>query len=284
MLVIAIVIWQSLRPIMQLADHLDARRADDLHQLSLECTPRELHPFIASINRLLERIHTMVDQQRKFVADAAHELRTPITALSLQAENLDKVDLPEEGHRRLAILRDGARRTAHLLDQLLALARYDIGQPPELAVTALDRCAKGVVAEVLPDATSRGIDLGFEMIQSLSVKADPVMLAAVIRNIIDNALRYTPRGGRIDISIVGDGATAVLQIRDSGPGIPPGDLDRIFEPFFRGSRPAADGTGLGLSIVKRIVDRLNGSVAVENIADECRSGLQVVISLPIASE
>jgi len=121
MLVIAIVVWQSLRPMVQLASQLDARRPDDLSKLSEEGTPRELHPFIASINRLLDRIHTMMDQQRRFIADAAHELRTPITAISLQAENLNQVELPPESRDRLAALKNGARRTAHLLEQLLAV-------------------------------------------------------------------------------------------------------------------------------------------------------------------
>ena len=112
MLVIAIVVWQSLRPMTELAGQLDVRRSDDLSRLPLKGTPRELHPFIASINRLLERIQTMMDQQRRFIADAAHELRTPITAISLQAENLSQVELPAESRDRLIALKNGARRTA----------------------------------------------------------------------------------------------------------------------------------------------------------------------------
>src|SRR6202165_990668 len=122
-LAIALVVWQSLRPMVQLAGQLDARRPDDLSRLSQEGTPRELHPFIASINRLLERIRNLMDQQRRFVADAAHELRTPITAISLQAENLSQVELPPDSRDRLGGRKNGARRTAHLLEQLLALGR-----------------------------------------------------------------------------------------------------------------------------------------------------------------
>lgn len=281
MLMIVFVIWQSLRPMIQLAGQLDARQADDLDKLSLESMPRELHPFIASINRLLERIDAMLDQQRRFIADAAHELRTPITALSLQAENLGQVELPEEGRKRLAILNDGARRTKRLLDQLLALARYDVNRPVDASNTALDLCAKDVVADLLPRALSRGIDLGFDVFEPVTVRGEPIMLAAVIRNLIDNALQFTPRGGRVNVRISRDGINAILEIRDTGPGIPPTDLDRIFEPFFRGSRPSADGTGLGLSIVKRIVQRLNGSVTLANITDKGQSGLRVMVSLPV---
>jgi two-component system OmpR family sensor kinase len=283
MLVIAIVIRQTLRPMSLLAARLDARPADHLEILPLEGTPAELHPFIASINRLLERIHTMIDQQRRFIADAAHELRTPITALSLQAENLDQVELPPESRDRIAALKNGARRTAHLLEQLLALARYDMGRVPDAPVTSLDRCTKEVVSDLLPKAADRGIDLGFEVVEPLFVKGDPVMLTTLIRNVVDNALRHTLEGGRIDIGVYREDGRAMLQIEDTGTGIPEADLKRMFEPFVRGSRPADDGTGLGLSIVKRIVERLNGSVTLENVVAPDHSGLRVIVSLPFAA-
>ncbi len=280
MFVIAIVIWQSMKPMIKLAEHLDARRSDDLNKLPLEGTPRELHPFITSINRLFDRIHAMMDQQRRFIADAAHELRTPITALSLQAENLDQIGLPSDSRERLAALKKGMGRTKHLLDQLLTLARYDVSRPSENVITNLERCAKDVVVDLLPEAASRGIDLGFDVIESVSVRGEPAMLAAVIRNLANNSLQATPRGGRIDIEIRGDGIKAVIEIRDTGPGIPPSDLDRIFEPFFRGSRPATDGTGLGLSIVKRIVDQIGGSITLKNIAGNGHTGLCAVVRVP----
>jgi two-component system OmpR family sensor kinase len=277
LLVIAIVVWQSLRPMVQLAGQLDTRRPDDLSPISLEGTPRELHPFIGSINRLLGRIHTMMEQQRRFVADAAHELRTPITAISLQAENLSQVQLPPDSGERLTALKNGARRTTHLLDQLLALARYEMDRPVEIPVTSLDGCAKEVVSDLMPAAADRGIDLGFERIEPSPVRGEPAMLISVIHNLLENALRHTPQGGRVDIGIYHSGECVILRIEDSGPGIPAVDLERIFEPFFRGTRPAGDGTGLGLSIVKRIVDRLSGSVALENVA---KAGLRVSVRLP----
>ena len=140
--VFAIVIRRSLRPVSDLAARLDARRTDDLAEMEIGGTPAELHPFIGSINRLFVRIQTTMEQQRRFIADAAHELRTPITALSLQAENLEQIDMSPDGQGRLARLRDGARRTAHLLDQLLALARYDASPTTDRATAELDVCAK----------------------------------------------------------------------------------------------------------------------------------------------
>jgi two-component system OmpR family sensor kinase len=279
LLVTALVIARSLRPMVRLAGDLDLRRADEITPLPLADMPSELHPFIASINGLLERMKLMMDQQRRFIADAAHELRTPITALSLQAENLAPVDLPEEARQRLAALQEGMRRTKHLLEQLLALARHEASPSSEVALVPLDRTVKDLVADVLPDAARKGIDLGFEMIEPLATRGEPVMIATMIRNLLDNAVRFTPRGGRVDVGVYREGSEAVVQIEDSGPGIPPADIGRIFEPFFRGSRPSEDGTGLGLSIVKRIVDRLDGSVVLENISGAGQTGLRATVRL-----
>ena len=278
MLVVMIVVRRTLRPVAQLAARLDARPADDFGALAFDGTPDELHPFIASINHLLERVQTLIDQQRRFIADAAHELRTPITAMSLQAENLTQVELPPDSRGRLSALINGARRTAHLLDQLLALARYDIGRAPEAPVTSLDACTMEVVADLLPKAAERGIDLGFEIVEPLLVRGEPAMLASVVHNLIDNALRHTPEGGRIDIGVYRDGEHVVLQIEDTGPGISPADHKRVFEPFVRGDQAPEGGTGLGLSIVKRIVERLKGSVVLENVP---KSGLRATVSLPV---
>jgi two-component system, OmpR family, sensor kinase len=283
LLVTALVIARSLRPMVRLAADLDSRRADDMTPLSLVGTPGELQPFIASINGLLQRMNLMMDQQRRFVADAAHELRTPITALSLQAENLDPVDLPESARERVAALKEGMARTKHLLEQLLALARHEAAPSGEAAVVPLDRAVKDVVADVLPEAARKGIDLGFELIEPIATRGEPVMIATMVRNLIDNAVRFTPHGGRVDIGVYVEGSEAVLQVEDSGPGIPPGDIDRIFEPFFRGSRPTEDGTGLGLSIVKRIVDRLGGLIVLENISGPALTGLRATVRLPAAN-
>jgi two-component system OmpR family sensor kinase len=177
-------------------------------------------------------------------------------------------------------------RAKHLLEQLLALARYEAipTGPAEMPLAALDSAAKEVVADLLPEAADRGIDLGFALFECLRVRSEPVMLAAIIRNLLDNALRFTPRGGTIDIGIYQRDDAAILQIEDTGPGIPSTDMDQIFEPFFRGSRPTGEGTGLGLSIAKRIVDSLGGGIALENIAGAGRSGLRITVRLPIAHD
>jgi two-component system OmpR family sensor kinase len=280
MLVVGLVIRRTLKPMSVMAQELDGSDARDLYILREQGMPSELRPFIASINRLLERNSAMLDQQRRFISDAAHELRSPITALSLQAQNLHNADLPAESRTRLATLREGARRIAHLLEQLLALARADIGSSVQTPSTNMDRCAKEVLADLLPAADERGIDLGFEIIDPVSVQGDPVLLNIMLRNLIDNAIRYTPRGGRIDIGLYRAGSSAIFQIADDGPGIPDAELVKVFEPFVRGTKPQNSGTGLGLSIVQRIVERLGGSIRLENIKAD-RKGLRATVSLPL---
>jgi two-component system OmpR family sensor kinase len=278
-LLVAIVINRTLRPVLRLADRLDAERSDNFEKLPLDGMPAELRPFIASINRLLARVSTMVDQNKRFIADAAHELRTPITALGIQAENLDRVDLPPEGRTRLDVLIQGIRRIAHLLEQLLAHARYDTGSAAD-AVTAFDHVARECVADLLPIAAARSVDLGFARLEAVSVRGDATAVAVMLRNLLDNALRHTPAGGRVDLYLYRDDDNALVCIEDTGLGIMPADLDRVFEPFFRGGRPTDEGTGLGLSIVRRIVDGFNGRITIENIVLPERSGLRVTVTLP----
>ncbi len=284
LIVTALVIAHSLRPMIRLAGNLDARRADDLTPLPEAGAPTELHPFITSINSLLTRMQHLMDQQRRFVADAAHELRTPITALSLQAENLDSIELPEKARERVSALRQGMRRTKHLLEQLLAVARYDANPFSDaMQQVPLDEVATQVAADLLPQAVDRGIDLGFEIVEAVTIRGEPVMLATMIRNLLDNALRHTPHGGRIDLGVYREDGSAVLQIEDTGPGIATADLEKIFEPFFRGSRPEGEGTGLGLSIVKRIAENLGGEITLENFSGAGQSGIRATVRLPVAT-
>jgi two-component system OmpR family sensor kinase len=279
MLLVGVVVRYSFRPVSRLTAHLDAKETDHLAKLPAEGMPNELLPFIASINRLLERISTMFDHQRRFIADAAHELRTPVTALSIQAENLDHVELSEESRDRLAALKAGIRRTAHLLEQLLALARYDNARASEAPPTSFDHIAKEVVADFLSAAQARAVDLGFHRIDHVCVHADGAALAVLVRNLIANALYHTPEGGCIDIALFHDGDHALLRIEDTGPGIPEAELVRVFEPFYRGRWSMEEGTGLGLSIVRRVAESFGGSVVLENILASNRTGLRVSVRL-----
>jgi two-component system, OmpR family, sensor kinase len=281
MILVGIVIRYSLGPVARLAAKLDADESDQLAELPVDGMPEELRPFIQSINRLLGRVAALLDQQRRFVADAAHELRSPLTALSVQAENLQHGPLPPESRERLAALRTGIRRTAHLLEQLLALAKYDAASGSPEQKTAFDGVANGVIADLLPAAQARAVDLGFERIESVTVRADATALAVVVRNLVDNALRHTPDGGRVDLHLYAERGNAIFRVEDTGPGIAEPDLARVFEPFYRG-RSQGEGSGLGLSIVRRIVQSLRGRVALENIS--AGAGLRAVVTIPLAGD
>jgi two-component system OmpR family sensor kinase len=281
MVLVGIVIRYSFGPVARLATKLDAGDSDELAELPVDGMPEELRPFIHSINRLLGRVAVLLDQQRRFVADAAHELRSPLTALSVQAENLQHGELPPESRLRLAALRTGIRRTAHLLEQLLALAKYDAASRSPAQRAAFDAVANGVIADLLPAAQARAVDLGFERIESVMVRADATALAVVVRNLVDNALRHTPDGGRVDLYLYAERANAIFRVEDTGPGIGQSDLALVFEPFYRG-RSQGEGSGLGLSIVRRIVQGLRGRVALENIS--AGAGLRAVVTIPLAED
>jgi len=281
MFLIAIVVDRSLRPLLMLANTLDTKQSDHLEKLSVEGIPTEIVPFVASINRLLDRLGTMFDKQRRFIASAAHELRTPLAVLIVQADNLERTSLSEDGHSRLQALKTGIRRSAHLLEQLLALAKYDSVASNDSLPTEFGRVVKGVVADLLPMARDKSIDLGFVRAETVSVCVEPVELAVLTRNLIDNALRHTPKGGHVDVSLFSEDGLAVLQIDDTGPGIPNADLDRLLEPFVRGNLPQGEGSGLGLSIVRNIVERCNGSISFNSALRSESSGLQVRVSIPM---
>ena len=277
------VVRRALRPVRVLAAGLDARDEARLDPLPLDLVPGEIRPFLASINRLLARLASLIDRERRFVADAAHELRTPVAALGLQAENLAHAELPDEARVRLRSMQEGLARTRGVVEQLLSLARVQSGRG--LATRLIDpaEVVHQVIEDLMPVAQRRHIDLGMERTARSPVLADPTQLYTLLRNGLDNALRYTPEGGRVDLSLYSepgdDGATRVhIDISDTGPGIAPQDLQRAFEPFERlGGAPGSEGTGLGLAIMQSIARNLGGRLELENRPS---GGLRVRFSLP----
>lgn len=283
LLLVGLVIQASFRPLSVLAARLDARATDDLRTLPAGDVPDEIRPFVEAINRLLGRVRQTFEQRRRFVTDAAHELRTPVTALTVQADNLSRLDLPLEASERLAALRGGIRRVAHLLEQLLSLARYEAGPSGTASATALDMVARETVAGLMPAAAERSMDLGFGRVETAWVEVDATSLRVMIRNLLDNALRHASGGGQIDVEVFRDGSDAVLRVTDAGPGIPVDELDRISDPFVRGRRVADEGTGLGLSIVRSIAVACGSSVELANRTDGAH-GLVATVRLPAARD
>ncbi|HUX74873.1 MAG TPA: ATP-binding protein [Steroidobacteraceae bacterium] len=264
------VVRRALQPVRMLADQLDERDERRLDPLPVHAVPQEIRPFLASINRLLDRLAVLLERERRFVADAAHELRTPIAALSLQAENLAHADLPVETRARLRSMQHGLARTRGVVEQLLSLARAQSGR--RLALQRIDptQVLHQVIEDLMPVAELRRIDLGMERDEGVPILADSTQLYTLLRNGLDNALRYTPDGGRVDLAVFTEaGDDRILRVHidiaDTGPGIPPQDLQRAFEPFERLEHvPGSLGSGLGLAIMRSIAHNLGGRLELEN--------------------
>ncbi|MFO1423936.1 MAG: ATP-binding protein [Candidatus Competibacteraceae bacterium] len=281
-----LVIWfgvgAGLRPLHRVAADIQQRRPGALEPVTAERLPAEITPLVHALNDLLARLTHTLDAQRQFIADAAHELRTPLTAVRLQAEMAQRADDGAERAETLAELRAGLLRASHLVEQLLAMARLDAASTTGSVerVDLLD-LAKRVVAEFAPIADDRHLDLGLLPSDAATVAGDPGELRALLGNLVDNALRYTPAGGRVDVQIQPVGTEAVLTVSDTGPGIPAAERERVFDRFYRGANAATPGSGLGLAIVQRIADRHQASIRLEGV--EPGGGLRVIVRWPSAA-
>ncbi|HEV7914674.1 MAG TPA: ATP-binding protein [Albitalea sp.] len=271
---VGIVVRKAFAPLAELALKLDAADEIDRQAWRDERLPAEVQPFAASIERLFTRLTKALVQQRRFVADAAHELRSPVAALMVQADNLAQLELPPEATRRLRPLKDGLVRTRRLLDQLLSLARHQAGNAQQAHVVRVDQVARDVVADLVPMAQDQGVDLGFARIEPVAVRATPLALATVLRNAIDNALRHSSPGTAVSVDVFGDSDDAVLMVEDAGPGIPEDQLEHVFDPFYRLPGSAGNGSGLGLAIVRSIAERCSAMVRLSNLGREGRAGLR----------
>jgi two-component system OmpR family sensor kinase len=283
----ALVIWfgvgAGLRPLHRLAADLQQRRPEALEPVTTERLPVEISPLVHALNDLLARLAHTLDAQRQFVADAAHELRTPLTAVRLQAEMAQRATDPAERAGTLDALRAGLLRASHLVEQLLAMARLDAAPAPK-PVERVDllELAKRVVAEFAPVADDRRLDLGLLPGAAVAVAGDPGELRTLLGNLVENALRYTPAGGRVDVQVRQDGNAAVLTVSDTGPGIPAAERARVFDRFYRGTHATAPGSGLGLALVQRIADRHQASIRLEDA--EPGQGLRVIVRWPVAAD
>ena len=286
LVLVAFVVRRGLQPVRALSRALDHRAEHDLAALHGDEVPTEIRPFIASINRLLARVARSMQAQRRFVADAAHELRSPLTALSLQAEALEGKDLPKQARDQIASLRQGMQRTRSLLDQMLTLARFE-ANPATVRPLAISLLAvvRSVIEEQMPLAESRQIDLGVVSgAKDALVCVRDVELHAVLRNLVDNAVRYTPPGGRVDVCLRRDSGCVTLEVIDSGPGIPEAERERVFDAFYRVLGTDTDGSGLGLAIVKALADRIGARVSLHSAeADGAAGGLRVMVSFPLSA-
>lgn len=276
----SIVIRRMLRPIRLLAFSVDHRSEQELGVLNTTDIPVEIRPFIEAINRLLLRVSRSIEIQRRFVADAAHELRSPLTALSLQAEGLDIGQMPIDTKVRVNKLREGLMRARSLLEQLLAYARVQEPQRvPVVTKVSMRQIFRRVLEDLMSLAEAKNIDIGVLNENDVLIEANETDVMTLIKNLVDNAIRYTPENGQIDLDAVELNGRLFLSVQDTGPGIPPEEQARVFDPFYRVLGNDEIGSGLGLSIVKTITERMNGSITLDNIIREGRvTGLKVTLS------
>jgi two-component system OmpR family sensor kinase len=280
-LLIWFAVGRGLAPLKTLSQAVAKRRPDAMAPINERNLPEELKPLAASLNALLARLDAALEAQRRFTADAAHELRTPLTALKLQLDMARRAADHESREAAYHDLDAGVRRASHLVDQLLILARVEPEALAERAVECdLADLARDAVIARAPVAADKGVDLGLAHAASAPVHGDPASLAVLLSNLIDNALRYTPRNGRVDVSVEPVGNQSVLTVADTGPGIPLPERERVFDRFYRGQSAGGAGSGLGLSIVRRIADALHATVELEDAS--AGTGLVARVRFPRA--
>ncbi|MGK0736337.1 sensor histidine kinase [Yokenella regensburgei] len=279
------LIRKTFRPVVRLANDVHRRDEQCLTPLEAQGVPEEIRPFVNGINNLLNKVDVAMQNQQRFIADAAHELRTPLTALSLQAERLAASEMSSEAQSRLSALRQGLKRTHHLLEQLLALAREQQAPAESLRENvAIDALFRQVIEALLPLAADKHIDIG--VVEPLPVNTqlltDRNPLYTALKNLVENAVRYAPENGQVDLRLTQDGNKMVIEVEDNGPGIDENKLERVFDAFYRLEGTQQPGSGLGLSIVKTCVQRLGGSITLARSV-HFASGLQARLTLPLVS-
>ena len=281
LLIVADLVRKMFRPIAALSKEIDQRAEQELHPVEDRHLPVEVRPFAVAINRLLARVGQSMESQRRFVADAAHELRSPLTAMSLQAERLADAEMSSLARERLAVLRQGIERGRSLLDQLLTLAKAQSATDLPRSPVSVQGIYRRVLEDLMPLAEAKHIDIGVEGTQDAEVWASELDMIAVVKNLVDNAIRYTPQGGRVDLSVGVSQGKAELRIQDNGPGIPLAERDRVFDPFYRMLGSEQIGSGLGLSIVQTIAHRIGAEIHLDFADRSLQTGLIVTVIVPM---
>jgi two-component system OmpR family sensor kinase/two-component system sensor histidine kinase QseC len=278
---VAWIVRSGLAPLRYVTSEVQRRDVRSLAALNTDNLPVEIEPLVTELNRLLERLQRAFSAQRAFISDAAHELRSPLTALRLQLQLLDRAS--DEPSRREARTRLGAavERAIHLIEQLLTLARSEPeGAAFEETLLDLGSVAAEGVSDTHELAMSRNIDLGLEAEPNCQVRGNREALRILVRNLVDNAVRYTPPQGTVRVRCRSHATQAILEVIDSGPGIVPADRKRVFDRFYRRAEAQESGTGLGLAIVKSIAERHGARVSLDEAPG---GGLLVTVSFPKAS-
>lgn len=285
LLMLPLAVWavrRSLRPIDQLSEQIKQRSESDLTALNEQHIPQEIHGFVHSINQLFVKVDRSVQQQQRFITDAAHELRSPMTALSLQLERLlQQESLPVAAESQLSGINQSVMRIRHLLEQLLLLARAQAEQiEPERRMVSVLAVYRRVLQDLLPLADAKQQDIGLISEADCQILANEDELYLLIKILCENAIRYTPTGGQIDLGITETQSAVTLHIDDNGTGVPATERERVLEPFYRILGTGEQGTGLGLAIADTLVKRHQGRLILTDTS-RFAHGLSVKIQFPL---
>ena len=275
-LLVWLALVQAIKPLNQLEERIRARKPDDLSPLDIEAVPMEVAPLVSSVNDLLMRLKDSITTQKRFLADAAHQLKTPLAGLRMQADLAQREGADtEELKQSLRLIGRSSIRATHTVNQLLALARAESsGTTMNMVPCDLAALTMEVMQDGVPRALEKHIDLGYEGAQPGSegvvLQGNPTLLQEMVRNLVDNAINYTPstleKPGMVTVRVLADpfGKALVLQVEDSGPGIPAAERELVFQPFYRALGNEADGSGLGLPIVLEIAHQHHATVTLDD--------------------
>lgn len=284
-----VLVWfglsRGVAPLNALQQRLRARRPDDLSPIDEGAAPSEIAPLVGAMNDLLDRLSANVQAQRRFVADAAHQLKTPLAGLRTQAELALRDASPEEMQASLRQLIMGSERATRLVNQLLLLARAENPHSVALVPTDLNAIARLQTLHWVPQSLAAKTDLGFEGTDApLVIAGNDILLAELLNNLVDNALRYTPTDGHITVRVRSTPTRAILEVEDSGPGITLEERERVFDRFYRVLGTQAEGSGLGLSIVREIAQKHRAEVHItEGTSHSDLPGTCIRVSFPLLS-
>ncbi|MHB8536248.1 MAG: ATP-binding protein [Sulfuricaulis sp.] len=280
---LAATIWlgvgRGLSPLKKVSNQVAQRTPSHLNPIETRQVPSEVKIFVDELNMLLGRLREAFEKERQFTANAAHEIRTPLASLKTHAQVALRSKNEDQREERLQQIIRGVDRVTHLVEQLLTLARLDYeAQEQKFERVDLTSLTRQTLAEIAPMAVARNIDLSLAESGQAEVTGNPVGLAVLVRNLVDNAIRYTPPTGAVEVEVLRERKDVALLVTDNGPGIPPAERQQVFNRFYRGGSTDTLGCGLGLSIVARIV-RLHGAEILLKDAPT-GSGLQVRVSFP----
>jgi two-component system sensor histidine kinase TctE len=267
--IVLALVWfalaRGLSPLAQLQERIRARRPDDLSPIDSHQVPEEISPLVGSLNDMLGRLSQTIEMQKRFIADAAHQMKTPLAGMRMQSELALRQRDPGEIHRSLEQLAKSSESATRLVNQLLALARAENQPHAGIAMVMLDlnQVALETVQDWVQASFAHRIDLGFEQnAQPQDIEGSPLMLRELLSNLIDNALRYTPAGGSVTVRVRSDAGQTILEVEDTGPGIAPAERSHVFERFYRILGTGAPGSGLGLAIVREIAQQHGAEVDI----------------------